>query len=151
MILRCKKCNTPVTDDLHNSYNKLSDMILSIKIMSDEEISQYDEDDLTYYDTHRDIVYPHSYTKQSHAIRMMGCLSAKYTAYKVETPKMYYFVSPESISKELAFNLDNTEYVGCCGLDSSPFVCQCGEVLGDIDTDCWKLPLLNIRVSKVFH
>lgn len=151
MILKCKKCSTPVTTQLTREFNKLNDMIESIQIMSDEEISQYAPDELSEYDTHRDIVFENSFTKKSHAIRIIGSLGSKYSAYKFEVPKMYYFVSPANISEELRFNLDDKNHRGCCGLDSSPFVCLCGEVLGDIDTDCWKLELLNIRVSKVYR
>ena len=151
MILKCKKCSTPVTTQLNRKFDKLKDMIKSIQIMSDEEISQYEDGELTEYDTHRDIVLEDSYTKQSHAIRVIGNLKSKYSSYRFEVQKMYYFVSPANISEELRFNLDNKGYRGCCGLDSSPFICKCGEVLGDIDTDCWKLELLNIRVNKVYY
>lgn len=155
MILKCKKCSTPVTTQLTRKFDKLKDMIETIQIMSDEEIAEhervYGTDDLTDYDTHRDIVLEDSYTKQSHAIRLVGSLKSKYSSYRFEVQKMYYFVSPANISEELRFNLDNKDHRGCCGLDSSPFMCKCGEVLGDIDTDCWKLELLNIRVNKVYH
>lgn len=151
MILKCKKCSTPVTTQLNRKFDKLKDMIKSIQIMSDEEISQYEDGELTEYDTHRDIVLEDSYTKQSHAIRVIGNFKSKYSSYRFEVQKMYYFVSPANISEELRFNLDNKGYRGCCGLDSSPFICKCGEVLGDIDTDCWKLELLNIRVNKVYY
>lgn len=151
MILKCKKCSTPVTTQLNRKFDKLKDMIKTIQIMSDEEISQYEDGELTEYDTHRDIVLEDSYTKQSHAIRLVGSLKSKYSSYRFEVQKMYYYVSPATISEELRFNLDNKDHRGCCGLDSSPFICKCGEVLGDIDTDCWKLELLNIRVNKVYY
>lgn len=153
MILKCKKCSTPVTTQLKRKFDKLNDMIESIQIMTDEEIKGYDDNEyeLTEYDTHHDIVLEDSYTKQSHAIRVIGNFKSKYSSYRFEVQKMYYFVSPANISEELRFNLDNKGYRGCCGLDSSPFICKCGEVLGDIDTDCWKLELLNIRVNKVYY
>ena len=151
MIFKCKTCSTPVTKNLIKQYPSLKSMIKTIQIMSDEEISQYEDGELTEYDTHRDVVLENCYTKKSHAIRVIGNLKSKYSAYRFEVQKMYYFVSPANISEELKFNLDDKNHVGCCGLDSSPLVCKCGEVLGDIDTDCWKLPLLNIRVNKVYR
>lgn len=155
MIFKCKTCSTPVTKNLIKKYPSLKSMIKTIQIMSDEEIaeivSEHGADYLTDYDTHTDIVLDDGYSKESHCIRIFGKLGARHTSYKAEVPKMYIYVSPDNISEELKHNLDNKEYRGCCGLDNSPLVCTCGELLGDIDTDCWKLPLLNIRVNKVYR
>lgn len=131
-VFKCKMCNQPITHDvvkinLNNSY---------VYDTSDIKRENYESDE--------EYQFEKRYAGKSYVHAGIYALNL---VYKKD---VIIQINKQSLHQDLTFNLENRECVGCCDICHGDLHCTCGELLGEINVDCWQLQRIDIFKKKVF-